>query len=53
MGGLLIWVTAVSVFAPMNLGGFEVRAAATAQGGPVRSFAQIASIADPTERLIL
>ena len=26
MGGLLVWVTAVSVFAPMNLGGFEVRA---------------------------
>lgn len=26
MGGLLIWVTALAILAPMNLGGFEVRA---------------------------
>jgi trk system potassium uptake protein TrkH len=27
MGGLLVWIMAAAVFAPMNLGGFEVRAA--------------------------
>lgn len=52
LGGLLIWITAVSIFAPMNLGGFEVRAAAASGQGTVRSFAQIGSIADPTERLL-
>ncbi len=26
LGGLLVWVTALSILAPMNLGGFEVRA---------------------------
>ncbi len=26
MGGLLIWITAIAIFAPLNLGGFEVKA---------------------------
>lgn len=26
MGGFMIWVSAIAIFAPMNLGGFEVRA---------------------------
>lgn len=26
MGGLLIWITAIAILAPMNIGGFEVRA---------------------------
>ncbi len=52
LGGLLVWITAVSIFAPMNLGGFEVRAAAGGSGGAVRSFTQIAKIADPSERLV-
>jgi len=51
MGGLLVWVTAVSIFAPMNLGGFEVRATGSAGGGATGSFTQIAQIADPSERL--
>ena len=51
MGGLLIWVTAVSIFAPMNLGGFEVRATGGAGRGAAGSFSQIARIADPSERL--
>ncbi len=52
LGGLLVWITAVSIFAPMNLGGFEVRATASFGKGPVRSFSQIARIADPSERLV-
>ncbi|SEN62452.1 trk system potassium uptake protein TrkH [Loktanella fryxellensis] len=31
LGGLLAWIMAIAIFAPMNLGGFEVR---TAGGGP-------------------
>ena len=50
MGGLLIWVAAASILAPMNLGGFEVRATATAGQG-ANDFRQIARIADPSERL--
>jgi trk system potassium uptake protein TrkH len=35
MGGFLVWVTVAAVLAPLNLGGFEVRAAGGAgQGGP-------------------
>ncbi|WP_439155872.1 TrkH family potassium uptake protein [Yoonia sp.] len=52
LGGLLVWITAVSIFAPMNLGGFEVRATAGVGKGPVRSFTQIAEIADPSVRLV-
>jgi len=50
LGGFLIWVTAISILAPMNLGGFEVRSSAAAGAG-VRSLGQTARIADPTERL--
>ena len=52
MGGLLVWVTAVSIFAPMNLGGFEVRAAGNAGKGANSTFSQIGQIADPSERLV-
>lgn len=52
LGGLLVWITAVSIFAPMNLGGFEVRATAGVGKGPVQSFTQIADIADPSVRLV-
>ncbi|PJI91920.1 trk system potassium uptake protein TrkH [Yoonia maricola] len=52
MGGLLVWITAVSIFAPMNLGGFEVRAAGNAGKGATGTFSQIAQIADPSERLL-
>jgi trk system potassium uptake protein TrkH len=36
LGGFLVWVTAVALLAPMNLGGFEVRA----EGGVGRGAAQ-------------
>jgi trk system potassium uptake protein TrkH len=52
MGGLLVWVTAVSIFAPMNLGGFEVRATGNAGRGSTGAFSQIGRIADPSERLV-
>lgn len=52
LGGLLVWVTAVSIFAPMNLGGFEVRATGNAGKTESSSFSQIAHIADPAERLV-
>lgn len=53
MGGLLIWVTAVAIFAPMNLGGFEVRATESAGKGVVaRAYSQFSHGADPSVRLI-
>ncbi len=50
LGGFLVWVTAVAILAPMNLGGFEVHAA-DAPGAGARGFTQISRIADPSERL--
>lgn len=53
LGGLLVWITAVSIFAPMNLGGFEVRATGSAGKGAVATnFTQIAKVTDPSERLL-
>ena len=51
LGGLLVWITAVSIFAPMNLGGFEVRAAGGVGPGGNRSFTQIGQGVNPSERL--
>ena len=52
MGGLLIWVVAAAIFAPMNLGGFEVRAEGGVGRQDPRSFTQIGKIAEPGERLM-
>ncbi|MGJ8622385.1 MAG: TrkH family potassium uptake protein [Yoonia sp.] len=52
MGGLLVWITAVSIFAPMNLGGFEVRAAGGRGRNAIGTFSQIGRISDPSERLV-
>jgi len=50
MGGFFVWVTAAAVLAPLNLGGFEVRASrGVGQGAAVVS--QISSVADTAERL--
>lgn len=51
LGGLLIWVAAISILAPLNIGGFEVRAT---RGGAAskQSYAQIGHVADPSDRLI-
>ena len=47
LGGFLVWVTAVAVLAPLNLGGFEV----VGDGGNARSLTGIARVSDPTERI--
>lgn len=53
LGGLLIWVAAVAIFAPMNLGGFEVRTAQTVGRGAAGGQARVGpTTADPSERLL-
>lgn len=49
-GGLFVWIIAIAILAPLNLGGFEV----TARGGAGRTghyFTQIAKGATPARRL--
>lgn len=51
MGGFLMWVTAVAVFAPLNLGGYEV-VSGDEIGEGAAATSQITKIADTSERLI-
>ena len=51
MGGFFVWVTAVAVLAPMNLGGFEVRGSEAEIGQGAAGTTQITRVADPSERL--
>ncbi|MDU8941943.1 TrkH family potassium uptake protein [Ovoidimarina sediminis] len=51
MGGFFVWVTAVAVLAPMNLGGFEVRGNEAEIGQGAAGTTQITRVADPSERL--
>jgi trk system potassium uptake protein len=51
MGGLLVWITAVAILAPMNLGGFEVRAL-NAAGDRSAQFPHLERPSDPALRLI-
>lgn len=48
LGGLLVWITAVALLAPMNIGGFEVRAAVEGRG---QTFVQLGRSVDATVRL--
>jgi len=50
IGGALIWVTAVAVLAPLNLGGYEVTSEAHMPGGVTSGSGQIQA-ADPGTRL--
>ena len=50
LGGLFVWITAIAILAPMNLGGFEVRSAGN-RSRIIQSFVQIARVADTSERL--
>lgn len=50
-GGFFVWVTAVALLAPLNLGGFEVSSAAEVGAGARGTMTQIDRIADPGERL--
>lgn len=51
LGGLLVWVAAISILAPLNIGGFEVRATGAGTDRN-RTYAQIGRVTDPSERLI-
>ena len=52
MGGLLMWITAVSIFAPMNIGGFEVRSSdRVGKGAVAASYSQFSQTKDPSRRL--
>ncbi len=50
MGGFLIWVTAIAVLAPLNLGGFEVTSVEAGRAGNTQ-FAQITKVANASQRL--
>jgi len=54
LGGFLIWVAAISILAPMNLSGFEVRTASpdNTTGIGMRASGQATRIADPSLRLM-
>ncbi|MCK4713774.1 MAG: TrkH family potassium uptake protein [Marinosulfonomonas sp.] len=47
MGGFLVWVVAIAVLAPLNLGGFEVTSTDTGQ----TQFSQITNVANASQRL--
>lgn len=50
MGGFFAWVTAIAVLAPMNLGGFEVRAPRD-MSRTARSFSQLSEMSTASTRL--
>lgn len=50
LGGFFTWVVAAAILAPMNLGGFEVRAPASSQRS-ARAFVQLARFDAPGARL--
>lgn len=51
LGGFFLWVTAVAVLAPLNLGGFEVSSPAEIGQGAAVGTQQIDRVADVSERL--
>ncbi|WP_341222734.1 TrkH family potassium uptake protein [Loktanella salsilacus] len=51
MGGLLVWIMAAAIFAPMNLGGFEVRAAGGIGSLSAGGYSQIKQTAQVQDRL--
>ena len=51
MGGFLIWVTAFAIFAPLNMGGFEVRAVSLSEGTAAGSVARLSRGPDTANRL--
>jgi trk system potassium uptake protein TrkH len=50
LGGLVLWVAAMAILAPLSLGGFEVRASLGRDGGS-SGFSQVTRTAGPYERL--
>ncbi len=51
-GGFFIWVMAIAVLAPLNLGGFEVASEEQIGKGASVGMSQITRIADPSERIV-
>jgi trk/ktr system potassium uptake protein len=51
LGGFFVWVTAIAILAPLNLGGFEVASPAEVGQGAAVGTAQIDRVADASERL--
>ena len=51
LGGFFVWVTAVAVLAPLNLGGFEVRGVVSEIGQGASGETPITRVADTSERL--
>ena len=52
MGGFFLWVTAVAILAPLNLGGFEVRGTGGEIGQGAAGATQITRVANSAERLV-
>ncbi len=50
-GGFFVWVTAIALLAPLNLGGFEVSSPAEIGQGARVGTSQIDRVANPAERL--
>ncbi|KQI69629.1 potassium transporter TrkH [Loktanella sp. 3ANDIMAR09] len=51
LGGMLTWIVAVAIFAPMNLGGFEVRTAGGSAQFTAGRYSQIGEVARLQDRL--
>ncbi|WP_102107185.1 potassium transporter TrkG [Oceaniglobus roseus] len=52
LGGLYVWVTAVAIIAPLNLGGFEVLSGEQIGEGTSPSATQITRVADGSQRIV-
>lgn len=52
LGGFFVWVTAISIMAPLSLGGFEVTSASQVGRGAGIGGAQITHVSDASERLV-
>ncbi|RSK35145.1 TrkH family potassium uptake protein [Rhodovulum iodosum] len=52
LGGFFLWITAISILAPMNLGGFEVTATDRGVGQSPREEGDVRQSIDPRERLV-
>ena len=52
MGGFFVWLTAVAILAPLNLGGFEVRSTASEIGQGASGATPITRVADLSERVM-
>ena len=52
LGGFFVWVTAIAILAPLNLGGFEVASPEEVGQGASVGTTAIDRVADPSERLV-